>query len=1314
MGKFNFKKTSFILIILALSVLITACGGWLGNESSKEEGGEHICSFSEWTTVEPTCTKSGSRVDKCDCGETKTTTLPSLGHGKILTRTENHVDANCFHGESYDLVSYCEVCLEEQGRETVTIDNSMHTPGDEVVTIIQSVSCTTDGIRLVTVKCDACGILLESSTEKTASLGHTPGAPVKEKEKKPTCTSEGEYYMSTYCTVCGDMLESERVAIDAKGHTKTSTSKQNVVEPTCTSPGSYDEVTHCHVCKSNIASNHVDIEPIAHTESAPVKENASNFGTDYELVVYCNSCRVEMSREFVYGDTSMHTPGRMVTTTKAASCSEEGYTLTTNYCQDCDFIVSQTKTAIPKKAHTPQTASSTTITPATCTESGLGERTKTCKICGEDLGTETYTIAARGHSYGASETVTIAATCTTDGTSTRQQSCTKCSDVKIIKQTTLSATGHSEKTTNENQVQPTCTTSGGYSIVVSCRKCLEVLNVTEVVLAATGHTESAAVTENEKSPTCTTLGSYDTVIYCAVCSAELSRTTHPVDKLPHTPTEAVTENYIGSSCTELGSYDLAVYCSECDTELSREAHEVEMIPHTFDFITCTVCGSEAECNDGVELVLNEDGKGYTVTSVYKCTDEVLYLISKDGIPVTSVERLSSSTAKTVIFGKDVAHFAENILFDTSDIIFLDGNEHFKIKDRVLYTADESYLVRFLGGEGYGSFTIDENTPEIYYNAFVASEIDTLKITAGVGIVPDLEGSNIREIYATDITSIRSLSHCSLLETVVILGSYKSFGQFSFRDCDSLKNLVVPASVTNISIVAFYEGKEPDNIYYMGSSVEEWKAVGGVTDLDSSVYYYTETKPLMPGDWWHFVGDVPTLWPPIPEGEGSKGLEYQINDDLASYTVVGYGTCTDSNLVIPETYNDMPVTAVNINKGIGRSFVETFVIPDSVTYVRSLQFYDYQKLRSVRLSANLTVTPLFEGCTALEEVDFGENSRITEICKEAFRDCPSLLRIDIPSSVVTIGDRAFADCDALREVVFAENACLELIDEYAFSNCPSLLGIDIPSSVITVGQYAFEACEAMEHVAFADNSRLESIDEGAFENLTSLKTVDFGENSILKTIGIRAFSYCTALEEINLPDGLTTIEGNAFTHCEAITTIRIPSSVTTIGSSIFAYCSNLRSAVFADGSPLAAISYGMFEDCTSLVSVDFGENNRFTEIGSSAFSGCTSLVSMDLREMDNLTEIGSYAFSGCTSLVSMDLREIDNLTEIGHNAFSGCTSLTSIIIPKTVTNLNYSLFDGCTSAIDLYYEGTEAEWRMVSGSGNIAFVNNLTIHYNFTE
>lgn len=1287
MSRFDFKKTSFILIILALSVLITACGGGLGNESSKEEGGEHTCSFSEWTTVEPTCTKSGSRVEKCECGETKITTLQALGHGKILTRTENRTAANCYRGESYDLVSYCEVCGEEQGRERVTSDERLHIPGDEVVTTIQSVSCTTEGIRLITVSCSSCGMLLESSTEKTAMLGHTPGAPVKENETKPTCTLEGEYYMNSYCTVCGEKTDSERVTVDATGHRKPTTSKINVTEPTCTAWGSYDEVKHCLICKSDFETNHVDVQPLGHTAGAPVKENASNFGTDYESVVYCTSCGEEMSREFIYGDTSMHTPGRIVTTTKAASCSEEGYTLEINYCQDCDFIISQTKTAIPKRAHTPHYISNRVITPATCTENGSGEREKSCKVCGEYLGIESYVISARGHHYNPSETVTVPATCTTDGTRTRQQSCANCSDVKIISQTTISATGHSEKTATENQVQPTCTTNGGYSIVVSCRTCLEVLSVSEVVLEALGHTEAEAVTENEKSPTCTSLGSYDTVIYCAVCSAELSRTTHPVDKLPHTPTEAVTENYIGSSCTSLGSYDLAVYCSECDAELSREAHTVDMLPHTFDFITCTVCGSEAECNEGVELVLNADGKGYTVTSVYKCTDEVLYLISKDGIPVTAVEDLSSSTVKTIIFGKDVASFSKNILFNTSDIIFLDGNEHFKIKDRVLYTADESYLVRFLGGEGYGSFTIDENTPEIYYKAFMESEIDTLKITAGVGIVPNLEGSSIREIYATDITSIRSLSNCSLLETVVIHGSYKGFGDFAFRGCDSLKNLVVPASVTSISAIAFYEGKDPDNVYYMGSTVEEWKSINGWNNFDGKVYYYTETKPLMPGDWWHFVGDVPTVWPPIPEGEGSKGLEYQINDDLASYTVVDYGSCTDANMVIPATYNDMPVTAINMNIG-SRSFVETLVIPDSVTYVRPSQFCEYPNLRSVRLSANLTVIPLFNDCTALEEVDFGENSRITEICEDTFYGCPSLLRIDIPSSVVTIGYGAFANCGALREVGFAENACLELIDEYAFSNCSSLLSVDIPSSVITVGQYAFEACDSLGHVAFADNSRLEIIDIYAFDSLSSLVSVDFGENSSLKTIGVRAFAYCTALEELNLPDGLTTIGGSAFIHCEAITTIRIPSSVTTIGSSIFAYCSNLRSAVFADGSSLAEIP-SMFQNCTSLVSVDFGENNSFTEVGAYAFSGCTSLVSMDLREIENLTEIGSYAFSGCTSL-------------------------TSIIIPKTVTNLNYSVFDGCTSAIDLYYEGTEAEWKMVSGSANIAFVNNITVHYNFTE
>ena len=57
---------------------------------------------------------------------------------------------------------------------------------------------------------------------------------------------------------------------------------------------------------------------------------------------------------------------------------------------------------------------------------------------------------------------------------------------------------------------------------------------------------------------------------------------------------------------------------------------------------------------------------------------------------------------------------------------------------------------------------------------------------------------------------------------------------------------------------------------------------------------------------------------------SEGLEYRLSDDGESYVVSGIGECADANLVIPRTYNDLPVTSIRSSALSGC---------DGLTYVR---------------------------------------------------------------------------------------------------------------------------------------------------------------------------------------------------------------------------------------------------------------------------------------------------------------------------------------------------------------------------------------------
>ena len=200
--------------------------------------------------------------------------------------------------------------------------------------------------------------------------------------------------------------------------------------------------------------------------------------------------------------------------------------------------------------------------------------------------------------------------------------------------------------------------------------------------------------------------------------------------------------------------------------------------------------------------------------------------------------------------------------------------------------------------------------------------------------------------------------------------------------------------------------------------------------------------------------------------------------------------------------------------------------------------------------------------------------------------------------------------------------------------------------------------------------------GAKYTKGGLKLISVPEGLISYTIKegttvicIEAFSGCTSLQSVVIPDGVK-IGWNAFSGCTSLQSVVIPDGVTEIGSSAFSGCTSLQSVVIPDS--VTKIGYSAFRDCTSLQSIVIPDS--VTEVGGLAFSGCTSLQSIAIP--NGVTEIGWNAFSGC---ISLQLVTIPNsVTKIRDYAFSGCTSLQSVVIPDSVTEIGRNTFADCSS------------------------------------
>ena len=180
---------------------------------------------------------------------------------------------------------------------------------------------------------------------------------------------------------------------------------------------------------------------------------------------------------------------------------------------------------------------------------------------------------------------------------------------------------------------------------------------------------------------------------------------------------------------------------------------------------------------------------------------------------------------------------------------------------------------------------------------------------------------------------------------------------------------------------------------------------------------------------------------------------------------------------------------------------------------------------------------------------------------------------------------------------------------------------------------------------------------------------------------RAFEQSLSLEEVILPDGITTIGSYAFAGCRSLTSIPLPSSLSVIRDCTFQGCTSLRS-ITLPGS-LTQIGLALFEACSSLTSVTLGEG--ITTTGHSLFWVCRSLTTVTLPK--SFVVVPDAFFGYCSSLTSITLPA--NVTEIGSRAFKGCIALSSVslkgTIPPTIdktafdeANVNYSIIvpKGC--------------------------------------
>ncbi|MBU5464044.1 leucine-rich repeat protein [Anaerotignum sp. MSJ-24] len=646
------------------------------------------------------------------------------------------------------------------------------------------------------------------------------------------------------------------------------------------------------------------------------------------------------------------------------------------------------------------------------------------------------------------------------------------------------------------------------------------------------------------------------------------------------------------------------------------------------------------------------GTTYNVTAIgdkafLRCSD-ITFLEIPDTVTAIGRLALADLNVNTITIPDSVETLGDNVLSGATMTSVTLSSKLRTIPDRAFnscpnlrevtipdsVTKIETYA--FNSCSSLTTITIPKNVEYIGKQAFWSSALTNVTI----------EGNSLTEI--DDL----AFAFCESLKTINIPSSIETIGEQAFQHCGVLKTTGLETGTSNLTSI----GTEA----FSSTMIKSISIPSTCTDINKNAF--TRCSKLQEIN----VDEENSKY------SSEDGILYDKNKETlylypaaktgSSYTTPD-GLKTIGAYAFEENQRLRDVTITDGVETIERSAfqgagVETVIMPDSVTSIGELAFYNSKSLSEITLSKNLK-----------------------EILDYIFYNCSSLSEIEIPASVKKIGTSILYGCESLEKVTI-KSPELTSISSSAFSGTPDDVEFDVETNAIK--NMLIDTCGvSADNITSAGKDPKPSIEnftlDGIYYKVLSDPT-DTANGTVQVGSGYSG-SFEVTLEMANLvtiPETVTeeatgntytviAIGENAFAAAwdsswednrpSRIKNISIPKTVTSIGKNAFYNASNLETITFAEGSQLTSIGENTFDTCTSLKEIALPDG--FKTIGEAAFADCKALKTATVG--NTLEEIGTEAFKR-SGLESINLPA--TLKTIGTDAFYECNSLKSINVSGT--------------------------------------------------